>query len=968
MLEFLVALAYLLIFVSPLAKSGIIYIKEAFKDEEHVSVKWIPRIIWAIAGLLFLGFVDKILYYWTDLMWFRELDQVGRFWTGFKASYLSFFTGAILVFAVLTIVAYLARVRKEELKEGSKLNPLWIWLSVIALNAVVALLIGWVASVHWNDFLLYFNQVPFGIRDPIFSRDVGFYIFTVPLLTAVCDVLIILIILAMIEAGALTVLQYYDRRSYVDRHDCYARKLIKISDDSILRNIVFRGINIVAVLGISLMVLFIYRTRLSMWSILYSARGAVFGAGWTDVNVQITVYWIFIAALVIATLCLIIAAITKSLRATIWMAGIGFGTCIATWLIGIIIIPTMIQWFGVEPNELTKERQYIKHNIAFTRQAYGLTDESIKQLPFPTKEVTPDIVKKDEITLSNIRLWDWRVLQNTNNQRQIFRSYYSFPDVDVDRYKINGKITEVMLSARELDQEKLAESAKTWQNQKLVYTHGFGLVASPVNVVTDEGLPDYWLGDIPPKTEHPALKIKQSRIYFGEKTDTDVYVKTKHQEFDYPEGDVNKTFTYDGPGGIEVGSGLRRFALAWRFGGLRLLTAGEITPKSRFMFRRDIESRVQELAPFLTYDKDPYQVIADGQIWFMWDAYTTTQNYPYSEPTEYYEGDGWIQEGVNYNYIRNSVKVVVNAYTGKVDFYVFNPEDPIIRTYQKIFPKLFKPASKMPRSLRKHVRYPEDLLTAQSNIYAFYHMDDPNVFYNKEDAWQISNEKSHDKVQQIIPYYVIMRIPGEEEEEFVQILPFTPLSTKKNTRNNMVAWIAGRADGRNYGKLVLYKFPKGQLVYGPMQISSRINQDEKISADFTLWNQQGSKVITGNLLVIPLSNHELLYVQPVYLQAEDSPMPELKKVIIASGKKLSYADSFEDALKQLVGGTGEEEVVSKPETGKEKKFETSDLIAEVASHLEKYQQLSGQGKYAEAGKEMEEAVRLLNILLKKDKK
>lgn len=934
MLGILIFLAWIVVFCIPL----IVNIVKAIREKEVSVGWWVFSITWAVVGGILIRILMWMLHVWTEVLWFADSgDYVSRFWTVFWAQREYFLLGFVISFIFFWLNIRGTKVGLDQ--DLKKKFPRWVYPMCIGISVFVAFIFGLFTAGEVFRFLLYKNQPAFGITEPIFSKDIGFYVFTIPVLQFLRDISIFAIIIAII--GTLSI---YAGQHWFVRDNSYRWE--KSDEEKKLKaNVRYRAITHLSILGILLMISFIFATRLAIWDILFSTRGAVFGAGWTDVHNQVSAYWQFIFAMAIAIICLIVSAIAHTPKMTERMAAVGFGLCFLVWLIRVITIPAIVQVY-VHRNELSRETEYIKYNIAFTRKAYGL--DKVKQSAFPVNmEIDPGILKRDQATLSSIRLWDWRVLQATNNQNQAFRLYFSFPDVDVTRYNINGQIVQMMFSSRELDQNRLAPKSKTWQNTRLTFTHGIGGCGNAVNIFTPEGLPEYWIKDIPPVSKYPQLHIGEPRIYFGELTTQYVYVKTKHPEFDYPLGDTNVTYFYKGPGGVRVGSGLRKLAFALRFDGIGLLFANEITDESRIMFRRDIESRVKTLAPFLGYDGDMYQVVALDSLWYIWDAYTTTDHYPYSEPN----GD--------LNYIRNSVKVVVNDFTGKVDFYIFDDKDPIILAYQKIFPGLFKPASAMPAALRQHIRYPEDLLRIQGEIYSVYHMDDPTVFYNREDAWEIAKESSHDTVQTVLPYYVTMTIPGEKTEEFVQMLPFTPLTTNKNNpRNNMVAWLAGRCDGEHYSELINYRFPKDYLVYGPLQVGIRMNQDETISKDFTLWNQQGSKVILGNFLVIPLSNFGILYAQPIYLQAQIGKMPELKRVVVALGDKLAYGVSFDDALGQLLGMVVEIKGTREVTTTK------IDLIKEAAKHLELYRQLTGQGKFSEAGKEMEQLSRIIGDLLK----
>lgn len=947
MLGFLIFLGWLLVFCSPVAISII----SAAREKEVSFWRWFFDVVWAIGGGITILCIIKVLGIWTNVLWFQELGYSERFWMVFWAKIKYFFLGTIITFIFFWLNSRLSRINfrvdKDNKDERITVSVSFLAMSFVAL--LIATVFGAAASWYWEKWLLYNNQVPFGVSDPIFGKDVAFYIFSMPVFGFLRTASILAILIGIVIAGVSYAIQNY----ILEERDSRDNQKEKDS-------IILRALTHIAVLCALLIGTFIFSTQLGIWNLLYSTRGAVFGAGYTDVNVQVGAYKFLMVAFSISIVILLIAAIARSTKGTIFIGSAGLTLCVLTWLIGGIIYPAIVQRFSVEPNELAKETEYIKHNIAFTRQAYGLTS-CLKESEFPVNpQIDQKTVAENRTTLDSIRLWDWRILQKTNSQRQIFRNYYAFPDVDITRYNINGKICQIMQSGRELNS---AAVSRGWPNERLIFTHGFGACANPVNTFTDEGLPDYWLKDIPPTAKYPELEIKEPRIYFGEMTQGHIYVKTKQQEFDYPKGDENTTYTYDGPAGVELSSGLRKLAFALRFDGMRLLTLQGASPKSRIMFHRDIFSRVESLAPFLKLDQDPYQVVADGKLWFLWDAYTTIKGYPYSEPHP-----GLVNSDTNIhnylaglNYVRNSVKIAINAFTGEVSFFVFDEKDPLIKAYQKIFPSMFKAAAEMPASLRQHIRYPEDLITIQCDILANYHMTDPVVFYNREDAWDVAKESTGNEVRRIIPYYVVMRIGEEAKEEFVQILPFTPRSMDpENPRSNMVAWVAGRCDGEHYGELILYKFPKDYLVIGPLQMGARINQDDIISKDFTLWNQQGSSVHTGNLLVIPLSGYRLLYVQPVYLEATANQMPELKRIIVASGEQLAYEDTFEKALTSLVNMNTVGNNVEIVSGGSQE-----DLIKEAVQHLDSYQKLTGQGKFTEAGREMQALTNTLNSLLPK---
>jgi uncharacterized membrane protein (UPF0182 family) len=625
--------------------------------------------------------------------------------------------------------------------------------------------------------------------------------------------------------------------------------------------------------------------------------------------------------------------------------------------------------FIVKPNQLVREQPYIAWNISFTRQAYALDRVTQQEFPAETSLEAADPGNNQE-TLQNIRLWDWHALQDTLRQIQEIRTYYDFPDIDIDRYQVDGKTRQVMLAAREISVEKLPSSSRNWINEKLIYTHGYGITMNPVNGFTSEGLPTLWLSNMPIQSTIPSLSVKHPEIYFGQLTDTDVYVRTRQKEFNYPQGETNSLTSYEGSGGIRMGGFLRRILIAFDRGDLgKVPFSDDIDGNSVLLMRRTVHDRVQALAPFLTFDSDPYIVIGDdGRLTWMLDAFTTSQTYPYA--THYTLGDNEI------NYVRNSVKVAIDAYNGAVTFYVFDPDDPILAAYRSIFPSLFRDAAAMPSDLRRHVRYPELLLKMQAAVFGLYHMTDTTVFYNREDLWTVASEvgmkqPGEQAALPMEPNYVLMKLPGEASMEFAGILPFTP-----SNRNNLIGWIAGRSDGANYGTALVYNFPKTRLVDGPLQIEARIDQNAQLSGQLTLWNQQGSHVRRGTLLVIPCGK-ALIYAEPIYLQAERSPMPELRLVVLALQDKLAYGSTFEAALRALFGGAASS-LVAEPAAPEAMRTasasgtpnsnapaSTSDLdalIAGAARDLNDYQRLTAEGKLGEAGQKLEQLKQKLEAL------
>jgi hypothetical protein len=714
-----------------------------------------------------------------------------------------------------------------------------------------------------------------------------------------------------------------------------------------------------------LLIIFAVNVYLDRFDKVFDHHTIFDGITYTDAHVQLTGMLILSIALVLGALIAAFNALVAKRGSLLVVAFIPAGLCYL--LLGVV--GWYVSSFIVKPNELVREQPYITHNIEMTRQAFGLDKFTQREFPAETTVEAADPAN-NQPTLQNIRLWDWQALQDTLRQIQEIRTYYDFPDIDIDRYQIDGKLRQVMLATRELNVDKLPESSRNWINEKLIYTHGYGITMNPVNGFTSEGLPTLMLSNMPIQSTVKGLNVTRPEIYFGELTNTDVYVKTRQQEFNYPQGQTNALTSYEGTGGIELGGFLRRIVIALDRGDLgKLPFSDDVNSQSRLLMRRNLRERVQTLAPFLTFDRDPYIVVGeDGRLSWIMDAFTTSDSYPYS--SHYRFGSQTI------NYMRNSVKAVVDAYDGTTTFYVFDKEDPILAAYRNLYPSLFKDASEMPSGLRKHVRYPELLFKLQAEVYGLYHMTNPSVFYNREDLWTVATKtgaaaEGGEQTSQVMPpNYVLMKLPGESDVEFVEILPFTPAN-----RNNLIGWIAGRSDGASYGTSIVYDFPKTKLVDGPQQIEARIDQNAQLSGQLTLWNQQGSHVLRGNLLVIP-TGRALLYAEPIYLQAERSPMPELRIVVLALQDRLAYGSTFEAALTSLFTGTDSslsatESSHAPAPTGAAQTAGTvqaqqaatpSALIAEAAKDFDDYQHLTAEGKLSEAGQKLADLKRVLGLL------
>jgi hypothetical protein len=875
--------------------------------------------------LLWIAFaIGPRLY--TDYRWFEEVGYTSVFTTEITARLAIFFVAALAFFVFYAINITIARRLTPRVTDESSR---WAQFAAFAGKSVafllivggliLAFLVGLIAQGQWLMVLRYLNAAPFGVTDPIFQRDVSFYVFTLPVYQFLVSWLGGAIILAALATG-VTYLLGLGRVQWTGAVKAH-----------------------LSALGFLFLLNNAWSYQLDILNLVYSARGVVFGASYTDVNAQLPAYNILtVLALALAVL-LLVNVFTRALKA--------IGIALALWIVAAILLseiyPGLVQNLEVKPSEFTKEQPYIKNNIALTRIAYAL--DGIQEVPYPVEDApTTTDIQRNADTINNIRLSDYRPLLQTYNQIQSIRTYYDFSDVDVDRYTINDKYRQVMLSMRELSTQKLTDKAQTWVNLHLVYTHGYGVAASPVNEFTPDGLPSLLVKDIPPTG---VIPVARPEIYFGEETGSYIFVKTREKEFDYPKGDENAFSTYAGAGGVSVGALWDRLMFALRFGDMNILLTDALTGESRVMFNRKIQTRINRIAPFLMLDQDPYPIIADGKLYWMQDAYTTTERYPYSEPFE---------SGLNY--IRNSVKVVVDAYNGTTTFYIADADEPILKSYRGIFPALFKPLEQMPASLRAHIRYPEGLFRIQADMYRTYHMQDPLVFYNKEDLWAIPNESADGQPNQMEPYYVIMRLSGDTKEEFMLMLPFTPAK-----RQNMVAWMTAKSDGADYGTRLIYRFPKDKLIYGPEQIHARLNQDPVISSQLSLLNQRGSRVLWGNLLVIPVEK-SLLYVQPMYLLAEQSQIPQLKKVVVATGNSLAMEASLGEALTRVFSGlgtsiTGATTTTTAPTTGTSSSTDVAALAKEANEHYLKAQDALKVADWATYGAEMKALQQTLDKLM-----
>ena len=913
-------------------------------------------LIVAVIAAIFFGGRTALSYY-VDVLWFDSLGYRDVFWKtlGLQWGVFAAFAGATFLILYGSFLA-LKRAHLPDLPPGHTILiggqpvklPVEPVLRLIALGVslVIAAATGGAMSGEWPTLALFWfaPRTSGGIVDPIFGKPLNFFLFALPawqliagwLLTLSLIICALAVFFILITGG------------------------VRVLTGQLSRSVTlpWRGFSIA--FAFLLLVLAI-RVYLGRFERLLDDHTIFGGVTYTDAHITLTGMLVVCAALVLGALIASVNAARVPRGRWLLAAILPAAVC----YVAVQGIAWYVSSFIVKPNELVREKPYIVYNTDLTRRAYGLNQVVQREFPAETTVEAAD-PKNNQATLQNIRLWDWRALQDTLRQIQEIRTYYDFPDIDIDRYEINGATREVMLATRELNFDKLPESSHNWINEKLIYTHGYGITMNPVNGFTPEGLPTLMLSNMPIQSTVPGLSVTRPEVYFGELTNTDVYVKTQQKEFNYPQGQTNNLTSYEGNGGILLGGFLRRMIIALDRDDLtKLPFSDDVSKDSRLLMRRNVRERVSALAPFLTYDPDPYIVLGDdGRLSWVMDAFTISDSYPYS--THYRLGNDLI------NYMRNSVKVVVDAYDGTTTFYVFDADDPVIAAYRAIFPSLFKDASTMPAGLRKHVRYPEMLLKLQADVYGLYHMMDPEAFYNREDLWTVAtevglSEGGQQTTEAMQPNFVLMKLPGETGEEFVEILPFTPAN-----RNNLIGWIAGRSDGPQYGTSVVYNFPKTKLVDGPLQIEARIDQNAQLSGQLTLWNQQGSHVRRGALLVIPIGR-ALLYAEPIYLQAERSPMPELRLVVLALQDRLAYGPTFESALASLFGGvvssmsaapvSAESERKTSASTSKpQPEADLNALIAEAAKDLADYQRLTAEGKLGEAGQKLEELKRALDKL------
>jgi uncharacterized protein len=861
-------------------------------------------------------------------LWMRELGYVGIFWKLLFVQ-LGLFCGALVVtalylwinvlFAVKNLASFrAANVKKAAIPEAqpsvefslAALKPL-----MAAVAGLVILIFALIASAQWDSYLRFRYGGSFGLLDPLFGVDVGFYVFRLPFLQFLQSSLTGLMLITLV---AVLVLYAF-------------LGLRQLGRDGGIQDLSARAMRHLSILFFALVAILGWGFYLDHYELLYSSRGVVYGAGYTADHVTRVAFWLMTGASVALCVLLLVGILRLRLRVSV----IGSGLYAALYLIAVLLLPIVVQRLVVQPNELTRETPYLKHNIEFTRKAFDL--DTIQETSYPAlSDLTPEMIARNEDTIQNIRLWDWRPLLQMYQQAQEIRLYYQFYHADVGRYNLPDGYHQVVLSTRELSEE-LPAQAQTWVNQKLQFTHGYGLVMSFVSKAVGGGFPQYVIENIPPESSY-GLNITQPSIYYGESMPGYRIVATGVKEFDYPKGNQNVYTSYRGTGGIPLDSLWKRLLFSWTQSDVNILFTSYLRPESRIQMWRRVHERVRQIAPFLRLDNDPYAVVSDGRLYWIQDAYTTSDHFPYSSPYAAYSPD-------ELNYIRNSVKVIVDMYDGTVRFYVMDRNDPVLAMYRRAFPDVFKDLNQLSADLKTHLRYPEDLFSIQAQQYRTFHMTNPQVFYNREDLWVLPNENYAGNVLPMRPYYILMKLPGSSRLEYLLMTPFTP-----QNRDNMISWMAARCDFPEYGKMLFYQLPKEKLIYGPMQIEAMIDQNTAISEQLTLWDQKGSRVIRGNLIAVPIEN-SFLYVVPLYLTAAGTDFPQLKRVIVIAGDKVAMEPTLDEAIQSVFGA----QPPQTPAQGRVNLLEWSQAKVQ----FDKAQRAMQQGDWETFGQAMEALKHLL---------
>lgn len=938
-----------------------------------------------IAIIVIIALFLALIGFITDFLWFKELGYVSVFFTKLftqlKIGIPVFIVVSFLAYIYLKFLkkGYFKRIESTEITDTKRLNKI-TW----ALAIVFGLLVTFVSVMNlWFEALKFANSTGFDIKDPLFKMDVSFYMFQLPFIQALAEiiigVIIAFIILTFIYYSILLSVrtpQMFEKEEeeppftdpFADESqqggpnagfdnvtDLFgkfgeaftgkkaapkAKKTKRQFDNHNFSELIHIAEKQLIIVGVLFFIMVAVNLFLRQFNLLYRHTGVVYGAGFTDVNITLWVYRIMAVLALVSAVTFIIGVKQRKLKTVVIVPIIGLAIGVIGTGAGLVI-----QNFVVSPDEISKESKYLAYNIEYTQYAYDLNDVTIKPFEANNALSSTDIANNDE-TIKNIRINDYEPAEKFYNQTQAIRQYYHFGDVDVDRYMVNGEYTQTFLSAREIDE---ADISGTWLNTHLKYTHGYGITLSRVDQVTSSGQPDMMISNIPPQSQVEEIQINEPGIYFGEATNNYVLVKTDEKEFDYPDGETNNKYTtYNGTAGIRLNA-LNKLMFSIREHSLKLLVSSNITNDSRIVINRNIMERVQAIMPYLYYDEDPYIVAADGKLYWMIDAYTASDRYPYSEPYD-------VQTGTNY--VRNSVKVVIDAYNGSVDYYLVDDKDPIANTFKSIYPDLFKDFKEMPESLQAHIRYPNMLFNIQANVYKKYHMTDVNIFYQSEDMWDVAEEVYGTKAVSMQPNYYIMKLPGEESAEFVNSIPYTPKNKK-----NMTGLLVARNDSPNYGELVLYQMPKSKVVYGPRQVEALIDQNTEISKEFSLWDSAGSTYSRGNLFVIPIEN-SLIYVEPVYLEAKEDSIPEVKRVIVVYGDQIAYEGTLADALNTLFGegSANQAPAVGESTEGTSDAPSQAEIITKAQEAFNNAEEAQKSGDWAKYGQYLKELEKYLNML------
>ncbi len=905
------------------------------------------HIFWLLAFLIFV-LSSVIINFYTDWLWFLELGFESMFLTAFFAKIIIALIVGIFVFLLLYLNIFLFRyLTKNEpinmsINKGNYVETLDITALVNKLTVPVFALFGLFSGIafasSWQTVLLFLNKASFGVLDPIFSKDISFYIFSVPFFELIYGILSFVLFVSFI----VTLFLYMAKGALVIKNRI-ATNLTSLGSDLFTVNREAK-IHLFSLFAFWFLLKAFKIYFIEIPNLLLSKNNLFVGASYSDVNATLPVLYALIVLSVVFAFLILFSISQKGIKILIS----SFVLYFVVSFLGLSAYPMLLKSLVIKPNELNKETPYIENHIKATQEAWGIANVTKRSFSGDSS-LTMEDIKNNQATIENIRLWDRAPLLDTFGQLQEIRTYYDFVSADNDRYMIDGKYRQVLLSARELNSNSLPQ--KNFINERLSFTHGIGLALSPVNEKTKEGLPVLFVKDLPPKSEKKELKITRPEIYFGEKSNDYVIVKTKAKEFDYPSGEENIYASYEGSGGVEISSFLKKAVFSLKFNSLKILLSDDLTKESRIMYNRKIDERVQKAFPFLSFDNDPYLVIDKGKMFWIYDAYTSSNKYPYSQNIN------------GKNYMRNSVKIVIDAYNGNMNAYISDENDPIIRSFASIFKNIFLSIEEAPESLRAHFRYPEDLFSYQTALYSIYHMQEAQIFYNKEDLWEMPKIKGSNRGESMGPImrHLIMKLPGEDKEEFILMAPFTPQG-----KNNMSAWVAARSDGDNYGELIVYTFPKQSLVYGPKQIVNRINQDADISRQISLWDQRGSEVLQGNLSVIPI-NESILYIRPLYLRAEGGKIPELKRVIVAYENKISMEETLDLALANIFSDLkgGVKKLSDKNKTSKEMTVseKQKNFIKEANQHFINAESALKRGDWSRYGQEMEK----LGEILKKIK-